>query len=244
MAFGDYGNIHSVIIIHNDGLALEEYFMEWNRHMLHMCASVTKSFTSSLIGIAIEEGYISGLEEEILNFFPEYDDIENLDERKESITFENVLTMTGGFTWDEIGIPYTDSEGNPNPENDLMKMFKELISKGFIEDIGDLNDNLSLHFSLEKRNKISLNPEIPFQKINWIKPLNDLVFWYRSLYEKNLIDEPNNKHVLAVYHFKLSGKNLDKKIFTDRYGKVRKGDTDYNISQSIENLIESLPSNK
>jgi CubicO group peptidase (beta-lactamase class C family) len=119
---GDYGNIHSLIIIHNDSLALEKYFGEWERDMLHICASVTKSFTSALIGIAIDEGYISGLEEKLLNFFPEYDDIENLDERKESITLENVLTMTTGFAWDEISTPYFDNEGNPNLENDLVKM--------------------------------------------------------------------------------------------------------------------------
>jgi CubicO group peptidase (beta-lactamase class C family) len=119
---GDYGKIHSLIIVHNDTLALEEYFGEWERDMLHICASVTKSFTSALIGIAIEEGYISGLEERLLNFFTEYDDIENLDERKESITLENVLTMTAGFTWDEISTPYFDNEGNPNLENDLVKM--------------------------------------------------------------------------------------------------------------------------
>jgi len=119
---GDFGNIHSLIIIHNDSLALEEYFMEWNRHMLHNCFSVTKSFTSALIGIAIEKGYISGIKEKLLSFFPEYDDIENLDEKKESITLENVLTMTAGFTWNEFGIPYTDSEGNPNPANDAIKM--------------------------------------------------------------------------------------------------------------------------
>jgi CubicO group peptidase (beta-lactamase class C family) len=119
---GDYGNIHSLIIIHNDSLALEEYFMEWNRHMLHVCASVTKSFTSALIGIAIEQGYIDGIGEKLLNYFSEYDDIENRDGRKESITLEHLLSMTPGFEWDEISVPYTDSEGNPNPENDVIKM--------------------------------------------------------------------------------------------------------------------------
>jgi CubicO group peptidase (beta-lactamase class C family) len=119
---GDYGNIHSLIIIHNDSLALEEYFGEWTRNMLHPCFSATKSFTSALIGIAIAQGYISGVDETLLSFFPEYDDIENLDERKESITLENVLTMTAGFTWDELSTPYRDNEGNPNLENDLAKM--------------------------------------------------------------------------------------------------------------------------
>ena len=119
---GDYGEIESLIIIHNDSLAFEEYFLGWNRHMLHPCFSATKSFTSALIGIAIEQGYISGVDEKLLSFFPEYDDIENLDERKESITLENVLTMTAGFRWDETSTPIYDIEGNPNLENDLVKM--------------------------------------------------------------------------------------------------------------------------
>jgi CubicO group peptidase (beta-lactamase class C family) len=119
---GDYGNIESLIIIHNDSLALEEYFREWNRHMLHDCFSVTKSFTSALVGIAIDQGKIAGVAENLLNYFPEYNDIENLDERKESITLENVLTMTAGFTWNENDVPVFDNEGNPNPENDAIKL--------------------------------------------------------------------------------------------------------------------------
>jgi CubicO group peptidase (beta-lactamase class C family) len=133
---GEYGKIHSLIIIHNTGLALEEYFMEWTRHMLHPCFSATKSFTSALIGIAIKQGYISGVDEMLLSFFPEYDDIENLDERKESITLENVLTMTAGFTWDETSIPYRDNEGNPNLENDYMKLL--LLSDDWIKSVLDL----------------------------------------------------------------------------------------------------------
>ena len=96
---GDYGKVNSLVIIHNDGLALEEYFLGWNRHMLHFCASATKSFISALIGIAIDRGIINGVDETLLSFFPEYDDIAHLNERKESITLENVLTMSSGFTW-------------------------------------------------------------------------------------------------------------------------------------------------
>ena len=119
---GDYGNIHSLIIIHNDSLALEEYFMDWNRHMLHLCYSATKSVTSALVGIAIDQGKIDGVNGELLSFFSEYDDIENLDERKESITLDDVLSMRPGFTWDESSTFYVDDEGNLNPENDYSKM--------------------------------------------------------------------------------------------------------------------------
>ena len=50
---GEFGNIHSLVIIHNDSLALEKYFMGWTRHMRHNCFSVTKSIMSALIGIVI-----------------------------------------------------------------------------------------------------------------------------------------------------------------------------------------------
>jgi CubicO group peptidase (beta-lactamase class C family) len=99
---GDFGKIHSLIIIHNDSLVMEEYFMGWTRHMLHHVWSITKSVTSALIGIAIDQGLIDSVDEKLLSFFPEYDDIQNLDERKESITLEHVLTMTVGFDWKEI----------------------------------------------------------------------------------------------------------------------------------------------
>jgi CubicO group peptidase (beta-lactamase class C family) len=107
---GDFGSIHSLIIIHNDSLALEEYFMGWTRHMRHYLASAAKSFTSSLIGIAIDQGKIGGVDEKLLNFFPGYDDIANLDKRKKSITLKHVLTMSAGFTWEQ------------HPDKDLADM--------------------------------------------------------------------------------------------------------------------------
>jgi CubicO group peptidase (beta-lactamase class C family) len=117
---GEYGKIHSLIVIHYDNLVLEKYFMGWTRHMRHRLFSVTKSFSSALIGIAIEQGYIDGVNKNLLSFFPEYDDIENLDARKESITLENVLTMTPGFKWDDS--PLFDKCGDLNPESDTAKM--------------------------------------------------------------------------------------------------------------------------
>ena len=94
---GDFDKLNSLIIIHNDSFVLEEYFQGWNRNMRHRCWSVTKSFISALSGIAIEQGYIKGVNEKLLSFFPEYRNIANLDERKNSITLKDGLTMTAGF---------------------------------------------------------------------------------------------------------------------------------------------------
>jgi CubicO group peptidase (beta-lactamase class C family) len=120
---GYYGNFHSLIIIHNNGLALEKYFKGWTRHMHHPCYSMTKSFTSALIGIAVKNGFIKSVDENLLSFFPEYEgQIANLDDRKKAITIKDVLTMSAGFQWDELSTSYVDRQGNPNLENDAMKM--------------------------------------------------------------------------------------------------------------------------
>ncbi len=117
------GKIKSLVIIHNDELVLEKYFGGYDRHYLQRCNSVSKSITSALIGIAIAQGSISGMDAKLLDFFPEYaGTIKNYDQRKAAITLEHLLTMSAGFEWDEISTTYVDREGNLNPENSVIAM--------------------------------------------------------------------------------------------------------------------------
>ncbi|MFW9847093.1 MAG: serine hydrolase domain-containing protein [Candidatus Thorarchaeota archaeon] len=94
--------VRSMLVVHNGYLVFEQYFMPqlYDQDDTHIIYSCTKSVTSSLIGIAIDEGYITSTGQAILDFFPDLY-IDNLDPRKESITLENVLTMTSGLEWDE-----------------------------------------------------------------------------------------------------------------------------------------------
>ena len=62
---GKFGNIHSLVIIHNDRLVLEEYFQGWTRNKLHKIHSASKSVASALIGIAIDKGNIKSLQESL-----------------------------------------------------------------------------------------------------------------------------------------------------------------------------------
>jgi CubicO group peptidase (beta-lactamase class C family) len=64
-----------------------------SRHIIHSC---TKSIVSALIGIAIERGYIEGVDQPMLNFFPERS-VANLDAEKEALTLEHLLTMASGL---------------------------------------------------------------------------------------------------------------------------------------------------
>lgn len=133
---GEFGNIHSLIIIHNDELKIEKYFRGWDRYSLHEIFSVTKSIASSLIGIAIGQGFIEGVDTKLIDLFPEYTVLENMDPRKKTITIENVLTMTAGYKWNEESVPYKNRNGSWNEDNDVIKM--HLKSRNYIKYVLDL----------------------------------------------------------------------------------------------------------
>ncbi len=107
ICYGKYGKIHSLLVIENNNLVIEQYYNDWEEDRLHFLASNTKSFNSLLIGIAIEKGYIKNIDQRMLDFFPEYKDLEK-DTLKNKITIKDLLTMTSGFQWDEQSLPVND----------------------------------------------------------------------------------------------------------------------------------------
>jgi len=128
---GRYKDVHSLLIVKEGKLVLETYYpgnvwsynedehrgdrVAFDADTLHNLASVTKSFTSSLIGIAIDRGQIGGIEERILDYYPEYAHLG--DARKEAITLHHLLSMTSGLEWNENQYPYSDLR------NDLVQLF-------------------------------------------------------------------------------------------------------------------------
>ncbi|MCJ7681430.1 MAG: beta-lactamase family protein, partial [Candidatus Aminicenantes bacterium] len=98
-----YPRIHSLLVVRHGCLVVEEYFNNWKADRQHMLQSVTKSFTSALIGIAIARGEIKSVDEKILDFFPDMDNIANMDERKASIRIQDILTMRSGVDYHESG---------------------------------------------------------------------------------------------------------------------------------------------
>ncbi|MBN2001544.1 serine hydrolase [candidate division KSB1 bacterium] len=94
-------NIHSVLIIKNGKLILEEYFYGYNQKRLHRVHSVTKSFTSALIGIAIDNGYIKNMDSEIYTFFTDYGGLSWI-KNKYPISIQHALSMTSGLLWRPI----------------------------------------------------------------------------------------------------------------------------------------------
>jgi CubicO group peptidase (beta-lactamase class C family) len=77
---------------------------------LHTMQSVSKSVTSALIGIAIGEGKIPGVDAKVMSYFPELG--MPPDPRRDRMTLRDVLTMTTGIKWDEESADYTDPRNN------------------------------------------------------------------------------------------------------------------------------------
>jgi CubicO group peptidase (beta-lactamase class C family) len=122
--------IHSLLIVKDGKLVFEEYFpgekfnlaqptgeSGFDMNDTHNLCSVTKSFTSALIGIAIDKGFIQSVDQKVFDFFPEYSYILNSTPEKGDITLKHLLSMTSGLEWDDETYSYFD------PRNDMYQLF-------------------------------------------------------------------------------------------------------------------------
>ncbi|MCP3956242.1 MAG: serine hydrolase [bacterium] len=96
-----YPDIHGLLVVKNGYLVVEDYFDGHGPDDLHTLQSVSKSVTSALVGIAIEQGAFRGVDEKVLDFFPGLERIENVDARKRAMRLEDLLTMRSGTDYDE-----------------------------------------------------------------------------------------------------------------------------------------------
>ncbi len=87
-------NIHHLTIIRNERTVVDADIYPYSSHYLHDVASVTKSITALLIGIAIDRQFLRNEDDPVLKFFPE---IKSSDSVLNSLTIKHLVTMTSGF---------------------------------------------------------------------------------------------------------------------------------------------------
>ena len=90
------------LVVHADRLVYERYFDGSDRQSLETTFSIAKSFVSTLVGIAIDEGVIDSVEDPVTDYLPE---LAARDPRFERITLRHLLTMTSGLRYDEQALP-------------------------------------------------------------------------------------------------------------------------------------------
>lgn len=110
-AFADGMNTQAVVVVHDGAIVAEWYADGASADSWAASWSVAKSFTSALIGIAIEDELIPGVDEPMTTWFPEWEGTQ-----REAITLRDVLQMSSGLDWVESYSP--DAVG----ESDIIQM--------------------------------------------------------------------------------------------------------------------------
>jgi CubicO group peptidase (beta-lactamase class C family) len=109
-----YKGITSIVVIKDGKLLMEEYFNGANREALHDTRSVGKSFASTLLGIAIKDGYIKD-EAQTLKEFYDLKYFQNYSASKDSITLKSLLTMSSTFGGSDMNSESPGHEENMYP---------------------------------------------------------------------------------------------------------------------------------
>lgn len=93
--------IDAFLIVKDGYLVYEKYYNEnYDLTGNHLVCSVTKSVTSTLIGMLLQQNLLESIYEKALDFFPEYEDI-NDDNRINQLTIEHLLSFTTGLNNDD-----------------------------------------------------------------------------------------------------------------------------------------------
>jgi len=100
--------LDSLLVVRHGKIVAEAYYAPYAAGILHQVNSVTKAVTSTLTAIAFKDGLLNSPSHRVLDFF-DRGSIVNVDPRKEAITIQNLLDMTSGIAWMELGL-----EGTPN----------------------------------------------------------------------------------------------------------------------------------
>ena len=90
------------VVLDDDLLVYERYFGGADRQTRQTSFSVAKSFLSTLIGIAIDEGLIGSVTDPVTEYLPE---LSERDPRFERITLRDLLTMSSGIRYEEQSLP-------------------------------------------------------------------------------------------------------------------------------------------
>ncbi len=101
----DSSDTTAFIVIHGDDLLYEQYSNGSSRTSVQTSFSVAKSFTATLVGIAIDEGLITSLDNPITGYLPE---MSERDPRFDDITLRHLITMSSGLSFRDGSSPWAD----------------------------------------------------------------------------------------------------------------------------------------
>lgn len=109
-------NVAGLIVLQDGKVRLERYARGFSAEGRWTSFSVAKSFTSTLVGAAIKDGFIKSLDDPVTRYIPDL-----AGSGYDGVTVAQLMTMTSGVKWNE---DYTD------PKSDVARMFLEPVPAG------------------------------------------------------------------------------------------------------------------
>jgi CubicO group peptidase (beta-lactamase class C family) len=100
--------LYSLLIIKDGFLIAEQYFNGGSVDEQTLIQSASKSYISALVGIALEQGCLSSIDQKMIEFFPEVAG-EVTDPRKREITLRQLLQMRSGYPDEETDAAYMEA---------------------------------------------------------------------------------------------------------------------------------------
>ena len=103
----------SALLILKDGkISYENYWLTGGKNVQWISMSVAKSFISALIGIAIDQGHIKSLEDEVTDYVPQ---LKN--SAYDNVRIKDILQMSSGASWNE---DYSDPNSDINRSSKIF----------------------------------------------------------------------------------------------------------------------------
>ena len=88
-------NVYSILVEKNNQILYKEYYNHYDENTLFNDQSLTKGICALLIGIAIDKGYLTSVDEKLVDIFPVLK--QDTDERKQQITIRMVMNQASGL---------------------------------------------------------------------------------------------------------------------------------------------------
>ncbi len=94
-------NLDSMVVVRHGYIVAEAYGPLTQPDDIRPMFSCSKSVTSALIGVMLQQGILDSIDTPVLEFFPDKT-IENIDARKQALTVRNLLTMSSGVECNDM----------------------------------------------------------------------------------------------------------------------------------------------
>ena len=130
----DIDEVLSMVIVKNGKLVHEVYSPYVQRNTLHWLASITKTMTSTLIGISIDKGFIPSVDARVMDLIPDYsEDVK--DPRFHEIRLRHLMCMSSGLDWMEQ-VSYNDPRNSEWQMVESEDWIRFVLSRVVINDPG------------------------------------------------------------------------------------------------------------